>query len=83
MYELPSNLAGGYALDVGYGPKVKIRTRKKENFTHSTILSKIYYQLLVYHQCDVSKICLCECEINRQCLLRYCYNIETESKQMA
>lgn len=68
----------------GLWPKGKNKDKEeRKTFTHSTILSKIHYRLLVRHQCDVSKIFLYVCEINRQCLLRYCYNIETESKQMA
>lgn len=42
MNEIPSNLAGGYALEVGYGPKVKIRTRKKEKRSHTPLFYPRY-----------------------------------------
>lgn len=42
MYELPTNLAGGYALEGENGPKVKQGEGKKENGAHSTILSQEY-----------------------------------------
>lgn len=46
MYELPSNLAGGYALEGENGPKVKIRAGKEGKLSHISLFYPRYTDLL-------------------------------------